>query len=468
MSSQNLRKELQAYIEKHGKSPHVTTNLQLAKPNSIVFYKLDESKKSQDLFWERFNKTSNKKIALLISNVRPSGYEGAFCLVSPSEFLNAQKVIADKIYGKPSQKIIGVTGTNGKTTVVDMIRQIAVLNKLKVASLGTLGLLDANGSVIEDLGATSPSYLDLRRLLAENEDVFDFLVCEISSHALEQDRLFDLELDTAGWTSFSQDHLDYHKTMEQYFISKLKIVNKVCESGKLFLPQREEKLVDKVKAASSFPVNIAPILDEKLYDSSSPFFQCHYNQANFELALAISNYVFKLDCSASEVLQRIKPPAGRFDTVNVNGGFAIIDYAHTPDAIQNICLSIQKTWPDKKLLTIVGCGGNRDKTKRPVMAKVAFENSNGVIFTSDNPRDEKPQEIIDEMLLGVSNWSKLSNVHIEVEREKAINLGLKLLKSGEFNILLIAGKGHENYQEIKGQKIDFSDKEIVLRAKDES
>jgi UDP-N-acetylmuramoyl-L-alanyl-D-glutamate--2,6-diaminopimelate ligase len=362
-------------------------------------------------------------------------------------------------------KIIGVTGTNGKTTTVNLAMQIASLAGHPAISIGTIGVQDVNGTLVEDIDSTTPSYVEIRKLIHRFQDKYEVCFMEVSSHALAQNRLFDILLDGSAWTSFSQDHLDYHRTMEEYFDAKLLVERKYLkENQSLLIPVLEKELYETIlKRAPNTRIKLAKTLDErglgKTLEERPLFYHSTYNQSNVELALQLNADLFGEDAIRNIHLKDIKTPPGRFSIIDLgNENMAIIDYAHTPDALINIGAAIKNAFPAHNLTVVFGCGGNRDKTKRPMMGKAVSEFANKIIVTSDNPRDESPEDIIIDILAGIK-----VGYEAVVDRKKAIHAALESL--GKKEIVLIAGKGHEEYQEIKGVKHPFSDFDIVTNFK---
>jgi UDP-N-acetylmuramoyl-L-alanyl-D-glutamate--2,6-diaminopimelate ligase len=433
----------------------LTTNIQFSGPKTGVYYRI-VNEAAENLFHERLsevrpsllflNKEPVKKIPFPFVIVPDDAAEGFF--ESILEILFPLSVL--------KMKIFGITGTNGKSTCVSLCEQISIQAGFKSGSLGTVGI-SINGKY-EDLGisGTTPSYIDLRRLLFEVNHKIDLLFMEVSSHAISQKRLGKIKLEGAAWTSFSQDHLDFHKTMDEYFKAKLGIVNYLIPGTNLIVPESDIALIDKIKTQiesihKNCKVEVASDYTKK-FKTYPNFFKVHYNKDNLNLSLQLLKKFVEIE---KIDLEKIKTPKGRFSIINYNGAFAIVDYAHTPDAILNLISATRKAFPTASILTLFGCGGDRDRSKRPLMASAAQVDSDLIIVTSDNPRSEEPQDIINDILPGLSK----ENYLVEVDREKAIQIGLGKLSEGD--VLIIAGKGHEEYQEIKGKKIFFSDFAVV-------
>ncbi|MDO9181610.1 MAG: UDP-N-acetylmuramoyl-L-alanyl-D-glutamate--2,6-diaminopimelate ligase [Bacteriovorax sp.] len=440
---------------------NITTNLQNAVSTDVVFYKINSKvEKSIEDFTKRI---AGSVPGLLVLNHGSEFIKLDNCVfVEAEQFLQVQKIILDELFpNKNIMKMVGVTGTNGKTTTVNLAMQIASLAGHPAISIGTIGVQDVNGAIVEDLESTTPSYVELRKLINRFQDKYDVCFIEVSSHALAQNRLFDIMFDGVAWTSFSQDHLDYHRTMEEYFDAKLLVEKKYLKEGfSLLIPKLEKKLYETIlKRSPNTRVKIAKSLDDRVLGNSLAekplFYHSSYNQSNAELALELNANLFGEEAIKKIELKDIKTPKGRFSIIELeNENFAIVDYAHTPDALVNIGEAIKNAFPAHSLTVVFGCGGNRDKTKRPAMGNAVSNFANKIIVTSDNPRDESPEDIIIDILAGIK-----VGYEAVVDRKKAINAALESL--GRKEIILIAGKGHEEYQEIKGVKYPFSDFNIV-------
>lgn len=433
----------------------LTTNLQHS--NSVIgaYYRI-LNKAAEEIFQERLITVSP---AILFLNIKPSVEINSPYVIVPDELAESFfEYLLEELFplNMLNIKIYGITGTNGKSTSVSLCEQITMQAGLKSGSLGTVGV-SVNGEFVElGISGTTPSYVDLRRVLYELKDKIDYLFMEVSSHAISQKRLGRIKLAGAAWTSFSQDHLDFHKTMEEYFFAKLAIVDSLEEGKSLVLPSSDTDLIKKIKEnlkkkTTSCVLEIADDYKDrfKVYPN---FFKVHYNRDNLNLSLELLKEIIKID---KIKLEDIKTPKGRFSIIEINDSFAIVDYAHTPDAILNLVSATKKAFPGSRIVTLFGCGGDRDRSKRPLMAEAAEKDSDFVIVTSDNPRSEEPEKIIKDIIPGL----KSKNYIVEVDRETAIKLGLGMLK--ESDVLIIAGKGHEEYQEIKGKKIFFSDFSVV-------
>jgi UDP-N-acetylmuramoyl-L-alanyl-D-glutamate--2,6-diaminopimelate ligase len=248
----------------------------------------------------------------------------------------------------------------------------------------------------------------------------------------------------AGWLSFSQDHLDYHKTMEEYFAAKLLLFHYLKPDGNVFVPSSQNDLFTKISRVKK-NVRQARVIESKL----PIFFRTSFNRDNLEVAVSIVEAAFGV--SITDVFDRLIPPDGRFFIRPFKTNFIIVDFAHTPDALENICRGIREAFPTHRLKVLFGCGGDRDRTKRPQMGKIAEILSDEVYLTSDNPRSEDPEQIINDIMAGMSS----DKIHRIVERPKAVSQAFEELKDHE--VLLLAGKGHEDYILIQGVKHPYSD-----------
>lgn len=407
---------------------------------SVLFYRLTSDEKSQKLFTERIQ---NSQFGWLIVNQDHPSRPLNSTVVADEKWPELQKQLLDELYPLPTLKLLAVTGTNGKTTTADLVLQLGELCGKKGMSVGTLGVRE-NHKTILDFGLTSPSFIDLRKFLNLYGKDKDFCVLEASSHALMQHRLYGLQFDMAGWLSFSQDHLDYHQTMEAYFAAKALLFNYLKPSARVFVPDNQEHLFDNIKAVTN------KVLKASIYEKPLPlFFSTGFNRNNLEVAMAMIERTFNVRIPAQ--FEKIVPPDGRFYIQPYGSNYIVVDFAHTPDALENICRGIRESFPNHKLKVLFGCGGDRDRTKRPLMGKIAEAFASLVYVTSDNPRSEDPAQIIQDIVKGMS----AQNIQQIVERPKAVQIAFSELKENE--ILLLAGKGHEDYILINGVKHPYSD-----------
>lgn len=418
--------------------------VQSSTSTSLFFYRIGTEPKAIELFVERMRTAD---FGWLIVNRTYPGLPKNATVISESLWPEVQKKCLDVLYPLPALKLIAITGTNGKTTTTDLVLQLGEMMGKKGMSVGTLGVRE-NHKTILDFGLTSPPLIDLRKYLAKFGKGKDFCVMEASSHALHQRRLEGLSFDAAGWLSFTQDHLDYHKSMDEYFEAKCLLLKQLSESARLFVPKDQLELREALKLKSD-KIETAP----EILDRLPLFFQTRFNRNNLEVAAAILANVFKTQVPGN--WEKITPPDGRFFIRQYKSSYIVVDFAHTPDALENICLGIKEAFPGYRLKVLFGCGGDRDRAKRPLMGKIADTLGDELYVTSDNPRSEDPNVIIDDIIQGIQK----KRIHRIVERPLAVDTAFSELKDKE--VLLLAGKGHEDYILIKGVKHHYSDIEEV-------
>ena len=386
--------------------------------------------------------------------------------------------LASAWYGEPSKELtlVGVTGTNGKTTTATLLYELFRLFGEKV------GLLSTVCNYIDTLAIpathTTPDPLSLHKLLREMVDAgCTYAFMEVSSHSAHQKRIAGLDFDGAIFTNLTRDHLDYHKTVDAYlkakkmFFDDLKkeafaLVNLDDKSGLVMLQNtRAQKHTYSLRTLADFKGRIIESrLDGTTLELNGREVEVQFvGKFNAYNLLAVYGAACLLGKDAEDILVKMSllvPVAGRFQTLKKKKKYtAIIDYAHTPDALNNVLGSIKEVIGDKgHIITVVGAGGNRDKGKRPLMAQEAVNASDKVILTSDNPRFEEPGDILNDMLAGLDSIQRKKVLSI-ADRREAIRTATQFAQPGD--VILIAGKGHEDYQEIKGVKHHFDDKEEV-------
>ena len=371
-------------------------------------------------------------------------------------------------------KLIGITGTNGKTTSCYLIYQLLNHLGVKAAYIGTIGfyLLDSHRPLVN----TTPDLYDLYEMFVESVNAGCTVVAmEVSSQALANRRLEGIKFDFACFTNLTQDHLDYHKTMKEYENAKLMLFENVKKSGKAIVniddQYGKDFVLDRNKNILLGKGNVDyQISDVVLTNNHSIFKVTHddevkeiilpipgtYNIYNYMNAYIVcDNLKLDVDDVIKETLN-LKAPDGRYQIVKNDKVTVIIDYAHTPDAVENVIKSVRE-YAQGRIFTLVGCGGDRDKTKRPIMGRIATDNSDYVVFTSDNPRTEDPDAILKDIVTGLTK----TNFEVISDRKEAIKKAISLLEQND--ILLVLGKGHEDYQIIGTEKFHFSDFEEVSR-----
>lgn len=399
--------------------------------------------------------------------------------------------MAHKWYGEPSKalRLIGVTGTNGKTTTATLLYRL-------FKSLGyKVGLLSTVVNYVDDQAIpsthTTPDALSLNALLAQMvQEGCSYTFMEVSSHAISQDRIAGLEFDGALFTNLTRDHMDYHKTFDHYRDTKKCLFDQLNKTAFAItnLDDKNGLVMTQNCRAQVYTYSTRSMADfrgkilEEGFDGMLLRIQSTQGAINTEVFVPlvgrfnVSNLLLIYGCGVAlgvdpmevlRILSGLEPVNGRFETIHSKRGWTgVIDYAHTPDAVENVLKTINeivsanvcKLSKPAQVITVVGCGGNRDKGKRPIMARIAFDLSSQLILTSDNPRDEEPHAILQEMAAGLST-EELHRVLMIEDRASAIKTACTLAQKGD--VVLVAGKGHEDYQIIKGVKYHFDDHEVV-------
>lgn len=386
--------------------------------------------------------------------------------------------VATTFYGNPTSKmkLVGVTGTNGKTTIATVLYEMFRFMGHKVGLLSTVcNYIDGEAVPTEH---TTPDPITLNALLARMVEAgCEYAFMEVSSHSIVQNRIGGLRFVGGLFTNITRDHLDYHKTFENYIKAKklffdnlpsdaFAIVNADDKNGMVMVQNTKASVKTySVQSPADFKAKIIECHFEGMYlningQEVGVQFIGKFNVSNL---LAVYGAAVMLGKDTHEVLvalSAMKPVNGRFEALRSPSGYtAIVDYAHTPDALENVLKAIHGVLEGKgKVVTVCGAGGNRDKGKRPLMAREAVAQSDHVIITSDNPRFEEPQDIVNDMLAGLDE-EQMKKVITIVDRRQAIKTACMMAKSGD--VILVAGKGHEDYQEVKGVKHHFDDKEEV-------
>lgn len=369
-------------------------------------------------------------------------------------------------------KIIGITGTNGKTTSCFLTYQI--LNKLgiKCAYIGTIGFYLKDK--VRNLPNTSVDIADLYGLLVEAyENDYKYVCLEVSSQGLSMDRFKTISFDIAAFTNLTQDHLDYHKTMNNYCLAKQQLFKQLKKDGKAIInadDKNKDYYLLKDNNNITFGLNGDYKIDDLKFTNKYSMLDYSYQNKNYQiktnligeyniynlLTAIVICHELGLDLNKiNSVLDNLNMPSGRMERIDYNNNLIIVDYAHTPDAISNIIKTIKPICKGNLYVTF-GCTGSRDKTKRPIMTNIVLENVTKAIITIDDPHDEDPSDIVKDMLNGIT----FNNYEVCLDRKKAIHKGINLLKDND--ILLILGKGHEEFIIFKDKKIPFNDKKEVL------
>lgn len=415
--------------------------------------------------------------AILGENI-PVGLAAEIVTIETENSAKALGICASNFYDRPSEKLklVGVTGTNGKTTVTTLAHEL--FTNLGYAT-GLLSTVENRiGTEVSASTHTTGDAIQINALMAEMVDKgCTHCFMEVSSHALVQHRAAGLEFSGAVFTNITHEHLDYHGTFDDYISAKkilfdnlssdaFALVNQDDKRGRIMLQNTNaEKRKFGIKSMADYKAKIIHSSLEGMeldMDGTSAWFKLvgGFNAYNLLTVYAVASLLEEDKLTVLETLSSLEGARGRFERVlNKEGIIAIVDYAHSPDALENVLKTITDLrTKNETLVTVVGCGGNRDKEKRPKMAKMAAEFSNKLILTSDNPRDEDPKAILNEMLAGVPKSLERNTMVIE-DRKEAIRTACNLVSAKD--ILLVAGKGHETYQEIKGVRHPFDDRETL-------
>ena len=411
----------------------------------------------------------------------PQELAGDVTYIRVKDSEEAVGVVATTFYGNPTDKmeLVGVTGTNGKTTVATLLYHTFRYFGYKVGLISTVcNYIDDQPVPTEH---TTPDPITLNRLLGQMADAgCKYAFMEVSSHSIAQKRISGLRFAGGIFTNLTRDHLDYHKTVENYLRAKKKFFDDLPKTAfsLVNLDDKNGLVMTQNTRSHVYTYSLRSLADFKgkvleshfegmLLDFNNRELAVHFigrfNAYNLLAVFGAAVLLGKREEDVLIALSTLHPVAGRFDAVRSPQGYtAIVDYAHTPDALANVLNAIHGVLEGRgKVITVVGAGGNRDKGKRPLMAQEAARQSERLIITSDNPRFEEPQDIMNDMLAGLSKEDLQKTLAI-ADRREAIRTACMLAQKGD--VVLVAGKGHEDYQEIKGVKHHFDDKEEVKKA----
>lgn len=416
---------------------------------------------------------------LIICEHWPEEINDNVTYVQVPDSAKALGLMADNFYQHPSRqlKLVGVTGTNGKTTVATILYQLYVSEGYNVGLLSTIRNL-INGKEYPSTHTTSDAVSINAMLRKMVDEGCEYAFMEVSSHAAHQNRIWGLHFTGAVFTNITHDHLDYHKTFKDYILAKklffdqlpkeaFALVNKDDKRADVMLQNtRAKKYFYSLRSMAEFRAKILENSFNGLVlqvDGREMHTRLtgRFNAYNILTVYAVATLLGMEPIEALRAISMLPGAQGRFDKIlsDKQKIVGIVDYAHTPDALKNVLDTIREVRTgNEQLITVVGCGGDRDKDKRPLMAHIAAELSDRVILTSDNPRSEDPLQILEEMKRGVPG-QHFKKILVQPDRKEAIRTAVTL--AGDGDILLLAGKGHENYQEIKGVKYPFDDKAIL-------
>jgi len=433
-------------------------------PGSILFFQCFDDGRDDAELYRRY--LADSAFSALVTNRMLDCFAAlpgkGICVTRPDDWPRIVGRFCDLLYPLPeiAGGFVGVTGTNGKTTTVKYLESILRAYDRRVLTVGTLGV-SLDGEPAAQTGFTSPPQIELRRLLHVYRDRYDAVVLEASSHALDQRRLHGIPLRNAGWTNFSQDHLDYHRDEATYFAAKTRILELIQDGGRLFCTSPE--VASRLLKQGTPPVPVqglnAATLGPEII-AARPFLALAHNRENYALATALADTL--LGPGEHPYWRHLGTVDGRFECRVVGNHTLIVDFAHTPAALDSLLTAIRHAFPDAGILTLFGCGGDRDHGKRPLMGAAAARHSDHVILTSDNPRSEDPERIIADILTGMP----ATDQEVVVERPQAVARLFDLLAerpADEPWVGLIAGKGHERYIDRDGHKTYYSDQDEVER-----
>ncbi len=401
--------------------------------------------------------------------------------IKTSNSRQALAVLARNYYGKPDcvLRVIGVTGTNGKTTTTHLVKAILEEAGQKTAILGTL--YARIGKIEMDLGRTTPEALEIEEFMSLCcREKAKYLVMEVSSHALDLHRVDEIQFDTAVYTNLTQDHLDYHKDMEHYLESKLKLFRRLDSQHSNSIINVDDPYAECFLEAAKgqhLTYGVDKWADvqaiDLTFDLKGSSFKLKYQGESLSINMhligrfSVYNALAAIACGLAEgvemkvikkAIEKVKGVPGRFEKVPSKHDFTVIvDYAHTPDGLENI-LKTSRQIVENRLITVFGCGGDRDRSKRPLMGEIAARYSDFCVVTSDNPRSEEAEAIIADIVPGLDRV-KNSRYAIIVDRRMAIRHAINCGKKGD--IIIIAGKGHENYQLVKDKVLEFDDRKVA-------
>ncbi len=455
----------------------ISFNTRSLKKNDIFF-----AIKGNSIDGNKFiSKAIKKGSKIIVTEKKIKDYPNGILFIRTKNIRKLLAEVSFKIYNKIPKNLVAVTGTNGKSSVAEFYLQIMQLNKKKVASIGTLGVKSKNINL--NLFNTTTDPINLGQILQKiKKEKVDNVIMEASSHGLKQYRLDGLKFKSGIFTNLSQDHLDYHKNLKNYFKAKLYLFENLIEkNGNVItdkeIPQyktiKQISLKKKLKiSAINEKQNNFQILSHR-YDNKNQLIKIKHKGSIKEINLnligkiQIKNILMAVIAAQKsnlnfenilKVLPELKPVEGRLEKIGTikNNSIVILDYAHTPDALKFCLLNIKEQFPDKKLNLLFGCGGNRDQNKRAKMGKIASIYADNIYLTDDNPRLENPTRIRKDIKKGI----KAKKIIEISNRAIAISEAIKNLKSGD--VLVVAGKGHENIQEIGKKKIKFSDRKKIL------
>lgn len=444
---------------------------------NFIFVAIKGSKTDGHQFIEEAINKGAKAVIIQRQSAKVSKCQNSVNLIKVDDTRSALAKLAIEFYGNPSQnlKVVGITGTNGKTTVSYLIEAILIEAGFTPAVIGTVNYRFKDKVILSK--NTTPPATQIQAMLSDMlKENINYAIMEVSSHALDQDRTAGINFHSAIFTNLTHDHLDYHHTLEDYFQAKAKLFKNLDTSSFAIINEDDEygRRLKKLTRAKIITYGIKNQADIVARNIKSDIRHTEFSlttidgKINFKSRLIGYHNAYNILAAVSwaktegldlsvikSTLEKFYFVPGRLERIDFDGDFSIfVDYAHTEDALCNVIRSL-RALTSNKIIVVFGCGGERDKTKRPKMGYIVSELADFALITNDNPRSEDPQDIIEDIKKGI----KKENFCVMLDRKEAIKKSLSLAKSGD--IVLIAGKGHENYQILKDRIIDFDDRKVV-------
>lgn len=464
----------------------ITADSRAVKPNSL-FIALDGATVDGHNYIDKA--VAAGAVAVIVS--KPVTVPDDVCVITVSDTRQAMMVCVPYFFDYPANRMrmVGVTGTNGKTTTTHMIRHILKAQGHKVGVIGTVHIMIGDTSY--PIHNTTPDVVDLQHILHQMvQENVEYCVMEVSSHALALGRVSGVEFDTAVFTNLTQDHLDFHKTFENYLAAKCKLFEQVSASDQVkdnkgAVINIDDSYGHRVMEKTTAPTITYSTLGKGTLNASDVHmstknsqYTVNYKGESYPVSMNttglfnVYNTLAAIGACLQEgismeaidtALKTFSSVPGRFELIEEGQDFAVVvEYAHTPDGLQNI-LETAKAIKENRIIIVFGCGGDRDATKRPIMGRIAAEYGDKIYVTSDNPRTEDPVQIVKDVEVGVKEALRDgTSYEVIVDRREAINHAIHDAKAGD--IVIIAGKGHENYQILKNETIHFDDREEARKA----
>lgn len=409
------------------------------------------------------NEVIEKGAKVIVHEKDIADYKPGITYVKVADSHTAVGFIASNFYNNPSRqlKLVGVTGTNGKTTTATLLHQLFMNLGHKSGMVGTIVNKINDKSYTAD--RTTPDPVTLNKLLAEMVDAgCEYCFMEVSSHSVSEKRVSGISFVGGIFTNLTLDHLDYHKTLDEYALAKKSFFDMIPSTGFALANIDDERgryMLSTTKA-HIYTLSLKQKADFNMRIESKLVGE--FNAYNILGIYAVAILLGEDESKVKDQIKTLDPAPGRFQAIKSEDGVVgIVDYAHTPDALENVLKTADQMKKDGKLIAVVGCGGDRDKSKRPIMARLGYDLADILILTSDNPRTEKPEDILEEMRKGIDGLPTEGKVNIIVDRHEAIAKACLYANKGD--IILVAGKGHETYQEINGVKNHFDDMEELQK-----